>query len=65
MLICVMDMLKLGIPNALNSELRRLIAQDAVSVNDAKVGDTQTPIPIGDAVRVRVGKKTFFKIVRH
>lgn len=56
------DVLKLGMPDTSNSELRRLITQGAVSINDERV--TGGPQVFGTAMPlcVRVGKKTFFKV---
>lgn len=50
---------------ASKSEGRRLMQQKAVSVGDAKITDPTAPVPAGDEVIVKVGKRRFVKIVRH
>jgi tyrosyl-tRNA synthetase len=47
-----------------NSALRRLFAQGAVDIGDAKVTDPATPVELpDDGVVVRVGKRTWFRAV--
>ena len=60
----VMEILQIGMPNESKTELRRLVAQNAVAINDAKVNNANDILPTNNALSVRVGRKTFFKIVK-
>ena len=44
-----------------NSELRRLLAQDGVSLNGEKVSAPDTPVKNGDVLKL--GKKRFVKLI--
>ena len=44
-----------------NSELRRLLAQGGVSLNDEKVSTPDTPVKNGDVLKL--GKKRFVKLI--
>ena len=59
-----MEILKLGMPDASNSELRRLILQNAVTINDDKVSDSNQMLQTDKNLLVRVGRKRFFKIFK-
>ena len=61
--LSVMEILKLGMPDASNSELRRLVAQNAVTINDDKVNDLNQTFITDKPLCVRVGRKTFFKVL--
>jgi tyrosyl-tRNA synthetase len=60
----VMEILQIGMPNESKTELRRLVAQNAVAINDVKVNNANDILPTNNALSVRVGRKTFFKIVK-
>ena len=62
--LSVMAILKLGILDISNSELRRLIVQNAVTINDDKVNDPNQMFQTEKPLLVRVGRKTFFKITK-
>ena len=59
-----MEILQIGVPATSNSELRRLILQNAVTINDKKVGDVNQLFNTECMLFVRVGRKTFFKVVK-
>ena len=61
--LSAMEILKLGIPDTSNSELRRLILQNAVAINDDRVPDPNQIFQTDKTLFVRVGRKTFFKII--
>ncbi len=61
--LSVMDILQIGMGSESKTELRRLVLQNAVTINDAKVTDINQVIPTISTLFVRVGRKTFFKIV--
>ncbi len=50
---------------ASKSEGRRLMQQNAVSAGDVKITDPTAPVPAGDEIVVKVGKRRFVKIVRN
>ncbi|OPZ76372.1 MAG: Tyrosine--tRNA ligase [Alphaproteobacteria bacterium ADurb.Bin438] len=58
------EMLKLCEPLKSNSELRRLISQKAVSVDEEKISDEKKIILINTEKRIRIGKLGFFKITK-
>jgi tyrosyl-tRNA synthetase len=62
--LSTMAILKLGMPDTSNSELRRLILQNAVSINDGKTTDQNQIFQTDKTLFVRVGRKTFFKITK-
>ena len=62
--LSVMEILKLGMPDASNSELRRLVLQNAVTINDDKANDLNQTFVIDKPLCVRVGRKTFFKVTK-
>ena len=43
---------------------RRLVLQNAVPINDEKVADINQVLATDKTLFVRVGRKTFFKIVK-
>lgn len=61
--LSVFDILKLGLPSQSNSEIRRLIAQGGVIINDIRQNDEKTVFETKLALKVKVGKKTFFKVL--
>lgn len=62
--LTLLDLLKACLPNETNSELRRLVGQNAVKVNDEVSGvfDEVITIP-SDGLFLKVGKKKWFKVV--
>ena len=50
-------------PDASNSELRRLVAQNVVTINDNKATDPNQIFQTDKTLFVRVGRKTFFKVL--
>lgn len=62
--LSVMDILQMGMKSESKTGLRRLILQNAVTINDAKVIDINQVISTNNTLFVRVGRKTFFKIVK-
>ena len=62
--LSVMEILKLGMPDASNSELRRLVVQNAVTINDDKANDLNQTFVTNKPLCVRVGRKTFFKVIK-
>lgn len=61
--LSVFDVLKLGLPSQSNSEIRRLIAQGGVIINDIRQNDEKAVFETKLALKVKVGKKTFFKVL--
>ncbi len=61
--LSVFDILKLGLHSQSNSEIRRLIAQGGVIINDIRQNDEKTVFETKLALKVKVGKKTFFKVL--
>ena len=47
------------------SEGRQLMKQAAVSIGDERIIDPATPVPDGDEIIVKVGKRRFIKIIRN
>lgn len=62
--LSVLDILQIGMPNESKTELRRLVSQNAVTINDEKVADINQVLATDKTLFVRVGRKTFFKIVK-
>ena len=62
--LSVMEILKMGMPSTSNSELRRLVLQNAVTINGKKAIDINNILKADETLFVRVGRKTFFKIVQ-
>lgn len=61
--LSVFDILKLGLPSQSNSEIRRLIAQGGVIINDIRQNDEKAVFETKLGLKVKVGKKTFFKVL--
>jgi len=61
--LSVFDVLKLGLSSQSNSEIRRLIAQGGVIINDIRQNDEKAVFETKLALKVKVGKKTFFKVL--
>lgn len=62
--LSVMEILQIGMPTESKGELRRLVLQNAVTINDAKVVDINQVLATDEMLFVRVGRKTFFKTVK-
>ena len=62
--LSAMVILKLGMPDTSNSELRRLILQNAVTINDNRVTNPNQIFSANNPLCVRAGRKTFFRIVQ-
>lgn len=60
--LSVMEILQIGMESESKAELRRLVLQNAVTINDEKIGDINKLISTNKTLFVRVGRKTFFKI---
>ena len=58
------EILKSGMPDASNSELRRLVVQNAVTINDDKANNLNQTFITDKPLCVRVGRKTFFKVTK-
>lgn len=61
--LSVFDVLKLGLTSQSNSEIRRLIAQGGVIINDIRQNDENAVFETKLGLKVKVGKKTFFKVL--
>ena len=59
----LLAMVKACMPDKSNSEIRRLIQQNAVSVNQQKKADEKEPISLAEPLQVKIGKLGFFKVV--
>ncbi len=62
--LSVLEILQIGMPTESKGELRRLILQNAVTINDAKTTDANQLLFTEKTLFVRVGRKTFFKLVK-
>lgn len=62
--LSVMEILQIGMPTESKGELRRLVLQNAVTINDAKVVNINQVLATDETLFVRVGRKTFFKTVK-
>ena len=60
--LSVMEILQIGMESESKAELRRLVLQNAVTINDEKIGDINKLISTDKTLFIRVGRKTFFKI---
>jgi tyrosyl-tRNA synthetase len=60
--LSVIEIMLIGMPDVSKTELRRLIDQNAVTINETKANDMNVIFDINNPLLVRVGKKTFFKI---
>ncbi|WP_020390561.1 tyrosine--tRNA ligase [Kribbella catacumbae] len=60
----ILELLQAARPELSNSDLRRLIRQGAVSIEDQKVLSHDQPIPLSEPVTLRSGSRTFHRIVR-
>ena len=63
--ISVIEILQIGVPDVSKAELRRLVLQNAVTINDEKVSDMNLLLATDKTLFVRVGRKTFFKVAKN
>jgi len=63
--ISVIEILQIGVPDVSKAELRRLVLQNAVTINDEKVSDMKLLLATDKTLFVRVGRKTFFKVAKN
>lgn len=61
--INILELLGLCCPDVSKSEIRRLIQQGAVVLNDCKISNTQEEVALESVNRLKVGKRKFFKVV--
>ena len=61
--VALLALVKTCMPDKSNSEIRRLIAQNAVSINQQKKSDEKEVITVTDSLQVKIGKLGFFKVV--
>ncbi len=59
----LLTMVKACMPDKSNSEIRRLIAQNAVSINQQKKSDEKELISLTEPLQVKIGKLGFFKVI--
>jgi tyrosyl-tRNA synthetase len=59
----ILELLQAARPELSNSELRRLIRQGAVSIDDQKVLSHDRHVLLTDPVTLRSGSRTFHRIV--
>jgi len=62
--LSVIEILQIGVPTESKTELRRLVLQNAVTINDEKATDVNQVLTTNEPLFVRVGRKTFFKIAK-
>jgi len=62
--LSAMEILQTGLPEQSKSEQRRLVLQNAVTINDKKVSDINQIWQTTQPLCIRVGRKTFFKIIK-
>jgi tyrosyl-tRNA synthetase len=60
----ILELLQAARPELSNSELRRLIRQGAVSIDDQKVLSHDRHVLLSEALTLRSGSRTFHRIVR-
>ena len=61
--IGLLSLVKACMPDKSNSEIRRLIQQNAVSINQQKKADEKENISLAEPLQVKIGKLGFFKVV--
>ncbi len=62
--LSVIEVLQIGMPTESKTELRRLVLQNAVTINDEKATDVNQVLKTNEPLFVRVGRKTFFKVFK-
>lgn len=62
--LSVIEILQIGVPTESKTELRRLVLQNAVTINDEKATDVNQVLKTNEPLFVRVGRKTFFKVFK-
>jgi tyrosyl-tRNA synthetase len=58
----IIELLKLCQPETTNSNLRRLVEQGGVSLDDKKILEPTLTVKINDGAVLRVGKRQFYKL---
>ena len=58
----LVDLCHALVPENSKSAIRKLIEAGAVSINDEKSVDHSARIEISDGLRIKIGKRGFFKI---
>lgn len=61
--VSVFAMVKACMPEKSNSDVRRLIAQNAVTVQQQKKNDEKEVLDVTQALQVKIGKLGFFKVM--
>ena len=61
--VSVFAMVKACMPEKSNSDVRRLIAQNAVTVQQQKKNDEKEMLDVTQALQVKIGKLGFFKVM--
>lgn len=62
--LSVIEILQIGMPNESKTELRRLVLQNAVTINEERATNMDTVFNTNKPLFIKVGKKTFFKITK-
>ena len=60
--VALLPLVKACMPDKSNSEIRRLITQNAVSINQQKKSDEKEVISLETPLQVKIGKLGFFKV---
>ena len=63
--LSVMEILQMGMQATSKAELRRLVLQKAVTINNQKIEDINQLLSMKGTLFIRVGRKTFFKIAKN
>lgn len=61
--IQLFDLVKKLVPERSNSDIRRLVQQGGVSVDDDKMTDWNKKVPLHDEHVVKIGKRKWFKVL--
>ncbi len=61
--LTLFDLVKTCCPDKSNSEIRRLIAQNAVSINQQKKSNEKETITMLEPLQVKIGKLGFYKVI--
>lgn len=62
--VTLIDLLKFLAPDETASQLKRLIIAGAISINEQKIIDMKAAILVEEGMTVKIGKHTFYKLVR-
>lgn len=61
--LTLFDLVKACCPDKSNSEIRRLIAQNAVSINQQKKNNEKETVAVTEPLQVKIGKLGFYKVI--